>query len=272
MKTVSRDRIRPFLVAATLCVVGAAIAYADPNPPLSEQPVHGGDITGALTACGTPTTGVTVYIPGRSFLAITDQAGGFKLNYVPPGTYPLVVRNRDNQDIATIPNVVVIKNRLTALGGVALPCDDADGDGFDRLADCNDGDASVFPGAAEVCNAVDDNCDAVIDEGCQACVDGDGDGFSAQAAGCGIADCDDADAAVNPNAAEVCQDGIDNNCDAQIDEACPECQADADCETNFFCNASNACEAKRVNGEGCTEDAQCLSRSCVLEVCTQPAS
>lgn len=216
---VSRDRIRPFLVAATLCVVGAALAYADPNPPLSEQPVHGGDITGALTSCGSPATGMTVYIPGRSFLAITDPAGGFKLNYVPPGTYPLVVRNRDNQDIATIPGVVVIKNRLTALGGIAVPCDDADGDGFDSVADCDDNDASI-----------------------------------------------------NPGAAEVCQDGIDNNCDAQIDEACPECQVDADCDTNFFCNTSNACEAKRATGEACTADAQCLSRSCVLDVCTLPNS
>lgn len=36
---------------------------------------------------------------------------------------------------------------------------DADGDGSDATADCNDDDASVFPGAAEVCDGVDQDCD-----------------------------------------------------------------------------------------------------------------
>lgn len=48
--------------------------------------------------------------------------------------------------------------------------------------------------------------------------DTDGDGsFDCQ-------DCDPADDTVNPGAAEVCGDGIDNNCDGQVDEACaPAC-------------------------------------------------
>jgi hypothetical protein len=33
--------------------------------------------------------------------------------------------------------------------------------------DCNDNNASVFPGATEVCDGVDNNCDGIIDEGCQ---------------------------------------------------------------------------------------------------------
>lgn len=44
-------------------------------------------------------------------------------------------------------------------------------------------------------------------------VDNDGDGFS------GFADCNDSDASINANATEVC-DGVDNNCDGQIDEGC----------------------------------------------------
>ena len=43
-----------------------------------------------------------------------------------------------------------------------------------------------------------------------AIVDGDGDGFIED-------DCNDADASVNPGVVELC-DGIDNNCDGQIDE------------------------------------------------------
>jgi hypothetical protein len=52
------------------------------------------------------------------------------------------------------------------------------------------------------------------------CTDGDSDGYFAEA-GCGTAaDCDDGDAGVNPGAAEVCGDGIDNNCDGGVDEGC----------------------------------------------------
>ena len=61
-------------------------------------------------------------------------------------------------------------------------------------------------------------------------VDGDGDGFGAGGSdavscpGAGLidnnGDTDDADASVNPNAPEVCGDGIDNDSDGSIDEDC----------------------------------------------------
>jgi putative metal-binding protein/FG-GAP repeat protein len=49
------------------------------------------------------------------------------------------------------------------------------------------------------------------------CVDADGDGFRAQGRTCGPADCNDQDPAVHPGAVEICDDGIDNNCDGRID-------------------------------------------------------
>lgn len=46
---------------------------------------------------------------------------------------------------------------------------DADGDGTSWCNDCNDQNAGVHPGAAEVCgNGLDDNCNGVVDEGCPA--------------------------------------------------------------------------------------------------------
>jgi hypothetical protein len=41
---------------------------------------------------------------------------------------------------------------------------DVDGDGFDFCNDCDDADATVHPGAAEVCNGVDDNCNGRVDD------------------------------------------------------------------------------------------------------------
>ncbi|MCC6876037.1 MAG: hypothetical protein IT378_17140 [Sandaracinaceae bacterium] len=86
---------------------------------------------------------------------------------------------------------------------------DRDGDGFFdatrvspacAMRDCNDSDARVFPGAVEICNGVDDNCNAGIDEGLTtvtlSCApDRDGDGYPGSSTGtivscgCGESSC-----------------------------------------------------------------------------------
>ena len=97
-------------------------------------------------------------------------------------------------------------------------------------SDCDDTLSTVYPNATEICDEQDNNCDGTVDENVtntyyqDADRDGHGDPDHAtqscsQPAGYadGPTDCDDADAAISPNATEICDD-IDNDCDGAIDE------------------------------------------------------
>lgn len=95
---------------------------------------------------------------------------------------------------------------------------DCDGDGFSATDDCDDNDASRYPGAAEVADfeGHDEDCNpATI-----GFLDNDGDGFVdsrvCNGTYCGR-DCDDTRPAVNPNAAEL-PNRRDDNCNGQIDD------------------------------------------------------
>jgi hypothetical protein len=98
--------------------------------------------------------------------------------------------------------------------------------------DCDDTSALVNPGAAELCNGADDDCDGTADDDATDATtwyaDADGDSFgdlAATAAACSLptgyvadaTDCDDTRAADHPGGTEVC-DGADNDCDGTIDE------------------------------------------------------
>jgi hypothetical protein len=112
-------------------------------------------------------------------------------------------------------------------------CTDNDGDGYGVGADClgtdcDDGDPAIYPGAEEVCDGVDNNCNGQIDEGIETTYyeDLDGDGYGNPAVSTDVCtqlpdyvtdntDCDDSDPAINPGAGEICGNGIDEDCDGQ---------------------------------------------------------
>lgn len=151
---------------------------------------------------------------------------------------------------------------------------DLDGDGFGNPSvtqtgcsqpagyvsnslDCNDLNPSINPSSTDVCG-LDRNCDGVAPSSTNWYRDLDGDGFgdpSNLVASCSqppgfvsnSLDCDDSRSSVNPNAVEVC-DGLDNDCDGQIDEL-------GDSDGDGVSDCSDSCPGTpagaSVNGSGC---------------------
>jgi hypothetical protein len=140
---------------------------------------------------------------------------------------------------------------------------DADGDGYGGTQfqaeacdvpagyvansdDCDDVNAASYPGASEICDGWDNDCDNTVDEGVLTTwyADADGDGYgdpSTSADACHMPpgyspngdDCNDANAGSSPAALEVC-DGADNDCDGTTDESdaldAPDWYADTDAD------------------------------------------
>lgn len=119
-------------------------------------------------------------------------------------------------------------DRFGVKGTEICTCAGAAADRVVKFGDCNDSDASVNPGANEICDNVDNDCDGEIDEGC----DEDGDGWCNEDMDIvgtpticpnGGGDCHDGTPAAYPGALEDSGDGVDNDCDGTVDEPieCP---------------------------------------------------
>jgi subtilisin family serine protease len=137
---------------------------------------------------------------------------------------PLVIR-------ATISDGTAVTGIKTL--EVLVPCNiDEDGDGSLYPEDCDDTDPTIAPGSPETCNFLDDNCDGAVDEGLPGIrdyfLDDDRDGYGGptRTSACKAperhvdnqADCDDTNSGIYPAAAERC-DGVDQDCDNQVDES-----------------------------------------------------
>lgn len=241
--------VRPPPVVLGLGVV-ALLAGCEEDPPKVE-PAE----TAESAETADPTGGGTWY---------PDQDGDGYGDANDPGTdadeapsgYALSNTDCDDQDPSAYPGA------SEECDGVDNDCDgevddgaletfytDADGDGYgDEAAgvqsceapengattggDCNDGDDAVYPGAAETCDGVDEDCDGEADEGvetlpCYPDIDGDGYGdYGTPSICCALGegwvetdkvDCDDDNRTMYPGAREVCN-LADDDCDGAVDE------------------------------------------------------
>jgi len=150
---------------------------------------------------------------------------------------------------------------------------DLDGDGFDEEEDCDDSDPAVHPGAEELCNELDDDCDGEVDEEASdaltwyADTDGDGHGDAGSSTTACEAvegwvesddDCDDDDDDVSPSATEICND-IDDDCDGFVDDDDDSLDLDSagtwyrDADTDGYGDPDNATLAC-IPPDGYTDD------------------
>ena len=123
---------------------------------------------------------------------------------------------------------------------------DSDGDGFGNTeiqieacenperyvengTDCDDANEISYPGASEICDGLDNDCDLTVDNGLMQTffIDSDEDGYGGTETeeACDLrlglssidGDCNDSDPKISPNQSEIC-DELDNDCDGDIDE------------------------------------------------------
>lgn len=236
-----------------------------------------GSIQGSVNFCGKGgVDGMQIYIPGLPHVVITGEDGRFQLPDLPEGKYDLHYRLADrllNRNLG----VRVLSKQVTDLSVISF-CDHGLAAAKPQTASP---EAPVSAGAAPAA-AISPQLAQPGQSGCDAadptCQDADGDGVVA------AQDCDDHNAKIHPGAIEAC-DGIDNNCNGQIDEnamvlvmhgigACQNGQVVVQSCKQGFSNcdgdATNGCEVDTENDKEhcgscnneCTPTEICVAGGC----------
>jgi|GEM_PF-1708382 len=185
---------------------------------------------------------------------------------VDTSTNEVIPETKDDGGSGSVPSSgcspACASDQVCSSGVCVSPTTDADRDGVTAATDCDDHDPKVFPGAAEVCNGKDDDCNGKVDE----TFDADGDGFATCDAPGKAADCDDKDPKIHPGAAEICNEK-DDDCNGKVDDgfdkdndgffACARGTVPADCDdavATINPGATEVCNGKDDDCDGAVDD------------------
>lgn len=151
-----------------------------------------------------------------------------------------------------------LNNAPGTISSSNLSCSDPyQGDATTPAGDCNDAANTTYPGASEVCNSADDDCNGTVDDHAINAqtwfVDADSDTYgdpNMSASFCAppmgyvgnSSDCNDQDAQINFAATEVCN-GVDDNCNGAVDDNASDALTfymDADADTHGSVSMSDS--------------------------------
>ena len=164
-----------------------------------------------------------------------DQIGDSTISFTgctPPTGYVLAAGDCDNSNPQISgPVTYYVDNDGDTFGDDATAQSLCQNPGIGYVSiggDCNDANDQIYPGATEICDSEDNDCDGSTDEGLNFVTyytDADNDGFGTGNTGVSLCevpgpgfstnneDCDDTDGQINPNSTDILDNGIDENCD-----------------------------------------------------------